>query len=166
MPHVRRTWSLKGQTPVIRCHGRQRKRINAISALSVSPQRRRIGLYSRFYRSRPIRDDQVIAFLKQLLRHLRGHVVVVWDRISAHRSAKTRTFLESRKRLSAEFLPAYAPELNPVETFWSLLKVHRLGNHGVFDVSTLHSRLNYHNGHLRGDQRLLRGCVEHAGLSL
>ena len=166
MPHVRRTWSPRGQTPVLRCHGRARKRINAISALTISPKGRRIGLYTRFHRNRPIRDDQVIAFLRLLLKHLRGRVVVLWDRINTHRSRKTQAFLNSVERLTAEFLPAYAPELNPVETFWGLLKVHRLGNHGLFDVSTLHRRLNYHNGRLRGDQRLLRGCVEHAGLSL
>ena len=149
---------------MLRCHGRRRNRISAISALTVSPRGRRVGLYTQFYRNRSIREDEVIRFLQQLLKHLRGQVVVLWDRINTHRSRKTQAFIERTPRLRAEYLPPYAPELNPVETFWSLLKVHRLGNHGVFDVEVLHRRLNYHNGRLREDQRLLRGCIEHAGL--
>jgi transposase len=46
-------------------------------------------------------------------------VVLIWDGLSAHWSTKMRAFLDSQRDwLTAERLPAYAPELNAVEYLW------------------------------------------------
>jgi len=51
-----------------------------------------------------------------LLRRLAGPLLIVWDRLPAHRSRITRDFIASQEtRLWVEYLPGYAPELNPVE---------------------------------------------------
>jgi hypothetical protein len=55
-------------------------RISVISGLSISPVRRRVGLYYRFHRKN-IDGQGVCGFLRHLLRHLRGHVIVIWDNI-------------------------------------------------------------------------------------
>ena len=40
-----------------------------------------------------------------------------------------RDYVDSTEgRIQIEFLPAYAPELNPVEYLWAWLKRHALGN--------------------------------------
>ncbi|MGH7308655.1 MAG: transposase, partial [Candidatus Rokuibacteriota bacterium] len=44
IPNVRRTWAPRGHTPIIR-HRYQRDKVSAISAVTVSPERRRVGLY-------------------------------------------------------------------------------------------------------------------------
>jgi transposase len=76
-----------------------------------------------------IRSPQVIAFLEHLLRHIRGPLLVVWDGLSSHRSKVVREFVRQQKgRLWLEFLPAYAPELNPVEYLWGYWKQHELPN--------------------------------------
>jgi transposase len=48
--------------------------------------------------------------------------VLVWDRLGTHRSATMRRMIAARSWLTVFLLPAYAPDLNPVEGVWSLLK--------------------------------------------
>jgi transposase len=48
--------------------------------------------------------------------------VLVWDELSAHWSRTMRAWVAEQDWLTQERLPAYAPELNPVELLWSSLK--------------------------------------------
>ena len=76
-----------------------------------------------------IGSEQVIEFLKHLLRHIPGDLLLVWDRLPAHRSRLTQEFIgDQRGRLVIEYLPPYAPELNPVEYLWAHCKHHELPN--------------------------------------
>jgi len=64
-----------------------------------------------------------------LLRHVRRPLLVIWDGLPGHRSHDVRDFVRAQgDRLTLEFLPGYAPELNPVEHIWSHLKQHELAN--------------------------------------
>ena len=68
-------------------------------------------------------------FLEHLLRHLRGDLIVIWDGIQTHRSRMVRDFVRGTGgRIDLEFLPGYAPELNPVEYVWGHWKQHELPN--------------------------------------
>lgn len=70
-----------------------------------------------------IRGPQVIEFLKALRTQLRRPLLVLWDGLPAHRSRLVRDYLESLDgAIQIERLPAYAPELNPVEYIWAYLK--------------------------------------------
>lgn len=72
---------------------------------------------------------QVVEFLQHLLRQRRDKLLVIWDGLPAHRSRKVKDFVvQQRARLAVEFLPAYAPELNPVEYLWGHWKQHELPN--------------------------------------
>ncbi|EQD26993.1 Transposase [mine drainage metagenome] len=106
IPPVRRTWAPVGQTPIVRHHYR-RERISVIGALSVSPRRRRLGLYFRMH-AKNIAQEEVYDFLWYLLRHLRGPVIVVWDGASIHDSKSLSDLLRKYPRLHLERLPAYA----------------------------------------------------------
>jgi transposase len=76
-----------------------------------------------------IGGPQVVEFLQHLLRHVRGKLLVIWDGLPAHRSRVVKDFLlQQSKRLEVEALPAYAPELNPVEYLWGYWKQHELPN--------------------------------------
>lgn len=56
-------------------------------------------------------------------------MLIIWDRINIHRSALVNEFIAStRGRIITEFLPAYAPELNPVEYVWGHWKQYLLPN--------------------------------------
>ncbi len=139
-PLLRRTWALRGQTPTLPVHVRHRRRVSAIGGLSISPQRRRLGWYLAFHKDLSIRQEQVIAFLGHLRRHLRRPLVVVWDHLQAHQSKSLRRWLGGGRQIHLEYLPGYAPELNANEFGWSYLKGGRhLANYCPNDVDELHA---------------------------
>jgi len=58
-----------------------------------------------------------------------GDLLVIWDGLRSHRSLLVRDFVrQTNGRLELEFLPGYAPELNPVEYIWGHWKHHELPN--------------------------------------
>jgi transposase len=128
-PLVRRSWALRGKTPVIGGDGGHRQKVSVIGAVSVSPLTRRLGLYFSTLPDGFFTAEAVVAFLRDLLHHLRGKVVVVWDGGGNHKGPLIRAFLKRNRRLRLERLPAHAPELNPVETVWSWLKYGQLANY-------------------------------------
>ena len=161
IPPVRKTWAPRGQTPVFH-HRYGHDRISVISALSVSPQRRRFGLYSRFQQKNILGSD-VAAFLRNLLRHLRGNVTVIWDNARIHRCQPIRDLCSRYRRLHLEALPPYAPELNPVEAAWGHTKG-MLANGRPDDISELlQDVVETVNGFSRS-QRHLRGFIRKSDL--
>ncbi|MEU5668611.1 transposase [Streptomyces longwoodensis] len=67
--------------------------------------------------------------LEQMKVCYRGErVVLVWDGLSAHWSRAMRAWVAEQDWITLERLPAYAPELNPVELLWSSLKKRELAN--------------------------------------
>jgi hypothetical protein len=48
IPNVCRTWAPSGETPIHR-HNFRREKVSAISGVSLSPVRHRVGLYYRFH---------------------------------------------------------------------------------------------------------------------
>lgn len=120
-PHRVRTWAPRGQTPVLQYHFNW-KVLSAIAGVTWW------NFYFRLFAG-AIRSPQVVEFLEHLLRHLRGPLLVIWDGLRAHRSRLVQEFAASQRgRLQLEFLPAYAPELNPVEYLWGYWKDRELPN--------------------------------------
>ena len=62
------------------------------------------------------------ALLDAAHQQLGGPIVLVWDGLPAHKSAKMRALIAARPWLRVYQLPGYAPELNPTENIWSNLK--------------------------------------------
>jgi hypothetical protein len=102
-----------GQTPTIRYCFKHSK-ISAISALAVSPKRKHIALYLQF-RRRSFKGPDVKRFLQELLRHIHGPIILLWDRGRIHRHHDVITWGVDHPRLKIEEFPGYAPELNPAE---------------------------------------------------
>jgi hypothetical protein len=141
---VRRSWAPVGQTPVLDLWGRHRDKAAAIAALTVSPRRRRLGLYLDTGPERYITAEAAAGFVRELLRPPRGRVVVVWDNGSNHKGEAIRGLLRRFERLSIESLPSYAPALNPVEALWSHLKSGRLANFVPQDVYHMEGVVSEH----------------------
>jgi transposase len=76
-----------------------------------------------------IAKEEVIEFLSHLIRQITTPLLIVWDRLPAHKSRMVGEFLDSQHGwISTEYLPPYAPELNPVEYLWGHWKHHVLPN--------------------------------------
>lgn len=163
IPTVRRTWALVGQTPIIRYHY-DHARISVIGGLSISPKRRRLGLYFRLH-AKNISSDEVHDFLWYLLKHLRGHVFVIWDGASIHSLKGLHEIGRQYPRLHLEKLPAYAPELNPIEATWHTVKL-PLANGQPDNIPQLGRSLLASLRSARASQRVLRGCLQQSDLPL
>jgi len=161
IPPVRKTWAPRGRTPIHRHHQR-RTRISVISGVSVSPKRKRVGLYFQLH-DKNIHQAQVCEFLRHLLRHLRGHVIVLWDNGSFHKGEPIRELCSRFARLHLERFPAYAPELNPDEGVWASLK-NTLANGRPDTLEELWSHLLEAIEDLATSQRCLRGCIYESDL--
>jgi transposase len=159
-PVVRRTYAPRGRTPIQKAWDR-RGRISAISAITVSPKRRRLGLYFVL-----LPDDEnvhagnVVAFLKHLARHVGPKMTVVWDRSHTHDKAKVvRAFLARRPGIRTERFPGYAPELNPDGGVWTYTKYDRLANFAPVDTKALRRRLRYELNRLKRRRDLLASFI-------
>jgi hypothetical protein len=130
IPPVRRTWSVRGHTPILR-HRMAWQRESMAAAFGYRPDGTKARLC--FHLQPDSYDtDSLIGVLEQLAGFYTGHrVVLIWDGLSAHWSHKLRAHLDAeREWLTVERLPAYAPELNPVQGLWANLNGAELANFG------------------------------------
>lgn len=162
-PTVRRTFAPRGQTPIIKSWDRH-DRISAISAVTVSPKRRRLGLYFHLMPDdENVHGEDIVAFLKQLRRHIPGPMTILWDRGNVHdRSKVVRAYLANHPEVVTEKFPGYAPETNPDEMVWQHSKHGRLSNFAPEDTAELRSTLveELERVHRRPD--LLAAFIQHA----
>lgn len=161
-PTVRRSWAPVGQTPIHRSWDR-RQRLSAISAITVSPKRRRLGLYFDIL-DHNVKTDDFEEFVVHLQRQLSRPITLVLDRYSVHRAAARRLLDRFPRRLRIEWLPAYAPELNPDEQVWNRAKYTDLANFIPQDVHALGRAMAASFRKTRTQQWLLCSFFQHAGL--
>jgi transposase len=159
-PLRRRTWAPRGQTPIHYAWDRH-DRWSVIGALSLAPWALRIGAYFQLYDHNIVAPD-VIAFVKQLHRQLGRELIVVWDRWNVHRSAATK--LSKFDWLQIEYLPSYAPELNPVEAMWNHTKYSDLANFIPDDVIHLQRAIHKSLQNQRQDAPLKHSFFQYADL--
>jgi DDE superfamily endonuclease len=124
-----RTWGRRGITPVIRVRAGGTGRISVAGLACYRPGHRSRLIYRlHFYRGRKGETkaftwteyrDLLIAAHRQLPG---GVVVLVWDNLNVHLGTELRAFTGAQAWLRVFRLPAYAPDLNPVEGIWSVLK--------------------------------------------
>jgi len=105
----------------------------------------------------------VRVFLRTLLRHLRGAVVLLWDRGTIHTRREVQAYLAAHPRVSPYDFPPYAPELNPAEHIWSQADA-ALANGAPPHLDQLRGRLRRATGRLRNSQRLLWACIRASDL--
>lgn len=123
------------------------------------------SFYFRLYQG-AVRSAEVVDFLKALLRHIPGRLLIVWDRLPAHRSHLTRDCIAGQgDRLWVEYLPGYAPELNPVEYIWSYWKQHALANVCPKDYWSLDGTARKTLKRMRRRPRLISAFWKQAELS-
>jgi transposase len=99
--------------------------------------------------------------LEHLLRQIGGSLLVIWDGSPIHRRRAVKDFIAGvgRARLVVEALPAYAPDLNPVEWMWKHLKYVELRNRTCMDLEELHLEFHVALGRIRPKRKLLQSFV-------
>jgi transposase len=166
IPPVRRTWSPRGRTPILR-HRFGWKKASMAAALGYQPDATAARLC--FHLQQPsYNTDRLIGVLEQLASFYAGQrVVLIWDGLSAHWSTRMRAWLDSQRDwLRAERLPAYAPELNPVEYLWANLKDLELANLPTTTLAEVADATEQGIQRVCKSDSLVVGFLAHTGLSL
>lgn len=111
--------------------------------------------------------EDVVRFLKHVMRHIDGKLLILWDGASIHRSQAIKDFLAAgaAERIHPERLPADAPDLNPDEGIWGYLKYHELKNVVCQNRAELRYELRLAVARLRHKQHVIQGCISQAQLS-
>jgi transposase len=158
LPMAVRTWAPCRQTPLLRVP-LTRDHLSAISGITAD------GRLLMQTQDHAYRSPDVVRFLRVLLRKIRGKLLVIWDGAPMHRGQPIKDFLAwgAAKRLHLEQLPAYAPDLNPVEGLWNYLKRVELGNVCCPEVAALGLALRHAKERVRHKRGVLRACITPCG---
>lgn len=109
----------------------------------------------------------LIRVLERLQGFLGGApVTLVWDNLSAYVSHQMRAWVGGQDWLETVRLPGYAPDLNPVEGVWSILKGCDLANRAHRTIGEAIAAAQVGLLRIRRSPELLWGCLRHTGLDL
>ena len=99
-------------------------------------------------------------------RYLDAPVIVIWDNLNTHLSRKMRSFITGHPDwLTVIQLPAYAPDLNPVEGAWSVMK-NSLGNLTPGTTGQLAAAMRHQLDRIQRRPSLITGFLGQTGLTL
>jgi transposase len=162
-PTCRRSWARRGRTPTLRCWERH-DRLSVIGAVELSPARSRIQVDWQVQR-RNVQAEQVVRFVcEQAARY--GRLLLLLDRSSPHRPAVRQLQALLNRRLRVEWLPSYAPDLNPAEQLWNHTKYADLANFVANDLNHLGRRVGLSLYQQSRRSTLLRSFFKTAKLRL
>jgi transposase len=87
-------------------------------------------------------------------------IVIVLDNASPHKSHKVKAFVENNKeRLELLYLPAYSPDLNPIERVWKNLRYYVTHNVYFETLTALENAIiDYLKEHAKPNERLRSLC--------
>lgn len=146
-------------TPVLR---RLSKRREVSSVVAVTPDGR---LFARHFRA-SVSSRTVILALRDFRRKVGTPLLVVWDRLNAHRARATSAFIAAHARdFAVAYLPAYAPELNPEEPCNAVVK-RAMENALPDSVADLHRLARREFRRLQHKPRMILSFFRNAGLSV
>jgi DDE superfamily endonuclease len=133
-----------GQTPVVAPRLSRREKVSVAASLWKTPRRRQVRLHYWTYSNTYITAEDYAEYLRNLMQgRLRGRpVTVLHDEGHMHSGEPIEEILEDFPLLWLEFMPTYAPELNPVEAVWHHLKCDKLANFVPDDFPHLNQVLN------------------------
>ena len=169
-PPKGRTWGRRGHTPVVTVTGGHDTRVSLAALIAVRPGQRP-RLIWRTHRARRgdkrkgFTETDYARFLDAAHQQLHGPVVLVWDGLNTHTSRAMRELIAARDWLTVFQLPAYAPELNPVEPVWSSLK-RSLANLIKHDIGQLTALVKARLRRMQYQPGLLAGFLAKPGLDL
>ena len=172
-PPRARTWGRRGVTPVIRVRGGGAGRVSVAGLACYRPGHRTRFMY-RLHEYRG-RKGETAAFTWTEYRDLLtaahrqlpgGMIVLVWDNLNVHTRAELRAFTGTRPWLRVFQLPPYAPDLNPVEGAWSVLKGGVLANFAAASFAHLVMAVRHGLKKIQYRPGVIEGFLAETGLTL
>uniref|UniRef100_UPI0035A248FF transposase n=1 Tax=Streptomyces poonensis TaxID=68255 RepID=UPI0035A248FF len=166
-----RTWGRRGHTPVVTVSGRRSGRLSVAGLIAMrpgSPTRlchRLIAHPAGKGKRRSMSERDFIALIDGTHQLIKAPVVLVWDRLNTHVSRTMRELIDAREWLTVFLLPAYSPDLNPVEGVWAHVK-RSLANLAVVALDRLEVLVRNRLKRLQYRPETLDGFIAGTGLTL
>lgn len=114
--HKGRTWGARGKTPQVEFTG-ARFGVNMLAAIGADGT-----LHYRLTEGNST-SDTFIEFLRYVLENADTKIYIITDNLSIHTSNKVKDFIATQGgMIKLFFLPAYSPQLTPIEQVWSNVK--------------------------------------------
>ena len=170
-PSKARTWGRRGHTPIVTVSGKGSGRVSIAGLVCAKEGHRgRLVFRTILHRGRKgerrsFAETDYIALLDAAHKTLGAPLVVVWDNLNVHVSARMRAFIEARDWLTVIRLPAYAPDLNPTEGVWSHLK-RGLGNLAATGIDDLATTMRSRLRNIQNQPDLIAGFIAQTGMTL
>ncbi|MEV6654958.1 transposase [Streptomyces sp. NPDC051219] len=171
-PPRARTWGRVGRIPVVRVRGRGSGRLSMVGMCCFKPGSRSRLIYGlREYRGR---KDEPKGFgwrdfcrlLARARIQLGGPIVLVWDNVRLHLTCGMREFIDRNSDWLTVFqLPTYAPDINPQEGIWSLVK-REIGNLAAADLTQVTKAMKRKLKQIQYRPDVINGCLTGTGLTL
>jgi len=153
LPFTGKTYAPKRKTPIL--HNKlSREHLSVIGGIS------RDGRLYIQIRESSFKGCDVVEYLRHLLKHIPGKILVVWDGSPIHRNKDVKKFLteEDSKRMRLECLPGYSPDLNPAEGIWQYLKCVCLKNICCLNLRHLKKELKRAISIFRSRKHIIESC--------
>ena len=149
-PGLGKTWGEKGRTPVVHTTG-QRQKVNAISAVNAK------GAFWCAVYTGKLDAEAFVIFLKDFMKGRHGPVYLVVDGHPSHKANKVKEYIQSlRGRLELNFLPPYAPDLNPDEFVWQHAKTNGAAKRPLRKNESLRKRVENDLVEIGKNKKLVR----------
>lgn len=108
------TWSPVGEQPVISCKQIKRERVTGFGSVNPLTGQLLVNFAQK---------GNNLTFKKHLKNILRTYkdkqtIIVYVDNVRYHHAKALKPFLYAHSKLKIRYLPAYSPDLNPVERVW------------------------------------------------
>ncbi len=154
-----KTWSAKGQTPVVHRPG-QRQSISAASAVNSKG-----AFWFQTYEG-ALTGELFVTLLRNMMAERDQPVHLVVDGLPAHKKAVVKQYVESTDgRLTLHFLPGYAPDLNPDELVWSHAKRTGVARAPLLKGEKLRDRVDAKLQSVADDPSLVRSFFKHPSVA-
>jgi transposase len=150
LPMVRQTWAPKGNSPVLREHC-------GYEHLSIAGAISSCGNLVFWCRKSSFKGFECAAFLEYVADcYRKNKLTLIWDGAAIHKSLPVKEFLaEKPGKIRLEQLPAYSPELNPIELLWAYLKK-KMANHIFLNLDQLYQAICEELNHIKNNRKLIQ----------
>ncbi|MFC9621273.1 transposase [Streptomyces sp. NPDC056930] len=171
-PPRARSWGHIGRTPVVRVRGRGSGRVSMAGMTCFRRGDRSRLIYS--FRVHRGRKDEPKGFTWEDCRdlivrahnQLKGPIVLVWGNLRTHLMPQMKEFIAANEDWLMVFrFPSYAPDLNPQEGIWSLVR-RTIGNLAAANLDQFAAAVKRSLKKTQYRPHLIDGCLMGAGLTI
>ena len=159
------TWAEVGKPTVLK-EIYSRNTQTGLGFITMTPVRQKLNFRFTIFEG-AINTLDVILILRMIHAYYgKKAMIIIWDRLSSHLSAKNFFEREHPDWFCFEELPAYCQELNPVEQCWNKMKNDLMANFVPMSVEHLQEKACEAAKIIDNDQKLIADFFHHAKLAL